>query len=86
LKVLSCHDSFKNIDLPFEDFSVNRDFWRKFKVGPFLTGKIRGPFFVAFLRFKLVQLARKNAEFDVGTLVEFMSINLAWVELKLKWN
>jgi len=57
---------------------------RKFKVRIFWTEKIREPFFVAFLGFKLDKLTRKNVNSSVGILVEFMGITLGSIEGELE--
>jgi len=49
----------------------------------FLSGKIKGPFFVTFFRFELVQMVRKNVVFDEDNLVGFIDVKLSSIRGEL---
>jgi len=70
LKVLACHDLFKNINSLFEELSVSPRFLRKINFGEFgKENKFIGPKLMGFLASKVSYLVKGNCENSVGFLL-----------------
>jgi len=67
---------FKNIKSSSEEVLASSNFWQKIKNWRNLTKKLRGSFLCGFLAFKIDHLARKIVEFDVGTYLGIVALEL----------